>query len=110
VNKVCATSLKAVNLAAQMIKAGDAQIVVAGGMESMSGAPYLLEKGRFGYRMGDGVLVDAMMRDGLSCPCGGVAMHEYGSDVAAEFEISREDQDRSGRDTAAQGTAEGRRL
>lgn len=94
VNKVCASSLKAVNLAAQMIKAGDARVVVAGGMESMSGAPYLVESGRFGYRMGDGTLVDAMMRDGLMCPCGGVAMHEYGSDVAAEFEISREDQDR----------------
>lgn len=94
VNKVCASSLKAVNLAAQMIRAGDASVVVAGGMESMSQAPYLMEKGRFGYRMGDAVLVDAMMRDGLNCPCGGVAMHEYGSDVAAEFEISREDQDR----------------
>jgi acetyl-CoA C-acetyltransferase len=94
VNKVCASSLKAVNLAAQMIKAGDARVVVAGGMESMSGAPYLVEQGRFGYRMGDGALVDAMMRDGLMCPCGGVAMHEYGSDVAAEFEVSRADQDR----------------
>lgn len=94
VNKVCASGLKAVNLAAQMIKAGDAEVVVAGGMESMSLAPYLLEKGRFGYRMGNGVLYDAMYRDGLECGCGGVAMHEYGSDVAAEFEISRQDQDR----------------
>jgi acetyl-CoA C-acetyltransferase len=94
VNKVCASSLKAVNLAAQMIKAGDADVVVAGGMESMSAAPYLLEKARFGYRMGNGELVDAMMRDGLDCPVGCVPMHEYGSDVAAEFEISREEQDR----------------
>jgi len=94
VNKVCASSLKAVNLAAQMIKAGDAQVVVAGGMESMSLAPYLLEGARSGYRMGDQTAVDAMMRDGLSCPSGCVPMHEYGSDVAAEFEISREDQDR----------------
>jgi acetyl-CoA C-acetyltransferase len=94
VNKVCASSLKAVNLAAQMIKAGDADVVVAGGMESMSGAPYLVEKGRFGYHMGDGLLIDAMMRDGLSCPLGCVPMHVYGSDVAEEFEISREDQDR----------------
>jgi acetyl-CoA C-acetyltransferase len=94
INKVCASGLKAVNLAAQMIKAGDAEVVVAGGMESMSQAPYLLEKARFGYRMGDGVLIDAMMRDGLNCPVGCVPMHEYGSDVAAEFEISRDDQDR----------------
>jgi acetyl-CoA C-acetyltransferase len=94
VNKVCASSLKAVNLAAQMIRAGDAQVVVAGGMESMSNAPYLLEKARFGYRMGDGALIDSMMRDGLNCPIGCVPMHEYGSDVAAEFEISRDDQDR----------------
>jgi acetyl-CoA C-acetyltransferase len=94
VNKVCASGLKAVNLAAQMIKAGDAEVVVAGGMESMSRAPYLLMEARFGYRMGDTVLYDAMMRDGLMCPIGGVAMHEYGSDVAVEFEISREDQDR----------------
>jgi acetyl-CoA C-acetyltransferase len=94
INKVCASSLKAVNLAAQTIKAGDAQVVVAGGMESMSGAPYLVPNGRFGYRMGDATLVDSMVHDGLSCPCGGVQMHEYGSDVAAEFEISRDDQDR----------------
>lgn len=94
VNKVCASGLKAVNLAAQMIRAGDADVIVAGGMESMSMAPYLVEKGRFGYRMGNGVLVDSMMRDGLECGVCSVPMHEYGSDVAAEFEISREDQDR----------------
>lgn len=94
INKVCASSLKAVNLAAQMIKAGDAEIVVAGGMESMSNAPYLLSGARNGYRMGNGTLVDSMMSDGLNCPTGCVPMHEYGSDVAAEFEISREDQDR----------------
>ncbi|HEX6507324.1 MAG TPA: acetyl-CoA C-acetyltransferase [Chloroflexota bacterium] len=93
VNKVCASSLKAVNLAAQMIKAGDADVVVAGGMESMSQAPYLVPNARFGYRMGDGTLVDSMTRDGLNCPVDCVPMHEYGSDVAAEFEISREDQD-----------------
>jgi len=94
INKVCASSLKAVNLAAQMIKSGDAEVIVAGGMESMSLAPYLLEGARSGYRMGDQTAVDAMMRDGLNCPSGCVPMHEYGSDVAAEFEISREDQDR----------------
>lgn len=94
VNKVCASGLKAVNLAAQMIRSGDAEVVVAGGMESMSRAPYLVPDARYGYKMGDGALVDAMMRDGLNCPVGCVPMHEYGSDVAAEFEISREDQDR----------------
>jgi acetyl-CoA C-acetyltransferase len=94
VNKVCASSLKAINMAAQMIKAGDAEVVVAGGMESMSGAPYLVEGARSGLRMGDTAFIDAMMRDGLNCPVGCVPMHEYGSDVAAEFEISREDQDR----------------
>ena len=94
VNKVCASGLKAVNLAAQMIKAGDAEVVVAGGMESMSQAPYLLDGARFGYRLGDGDVVDSVMRDGLNCPVGCVPMHVYGSDVAAEFEISREEQDR----------------
>lgn len=94
INKVCASGLKAANLGAQMIRAGDARAVVAGGMESMSRAPYLVEQARFGYRMGNGELVDSMLRDGLTCPVGCVPMHEYGSDVALEFEISREDQDR----------------
>jgi acetyl-CoA C-acetyltransferase len=94
VNKVCASGLKAINLAAQMIKAGDAEVVVAGGMESMSRAPYLVPNGRFGYRMGDATLVDSMMSDGLVCPVGCVPMHRYGSEVNQEFEISRADQDR----------------
>ncbi|MGI8826096.1 MAG: acetyl-CoA C-acyltransferase [Chloroflexota bacterium] len=94
INKACASGLKAVNLAAQMINTGDAEIVVAGGMESMSRAPYLLDQARFGYRMGDAVLTDAMMRDGLQCPIAGVPMHEYGSDVAAEYGVGREQQDR----------------
>jgi acetyl-CoA C-acetyltransferase len=93
VNKVCASGLKAVNLAAQIIKAGDAEVAVAGGMESMSQAPYLLDKARFGYRMGNGTLIDSMMLDGLECPVGCVPMHVYGSDIAAELGISREEQD-----------------
>ncbi|HEV3310177.1 MAG TPA: acetyl-CoA C-acetyltransferase [Chloroflexota bacterium] len=93
INKVCASGLKAVNLAAQMIRAGDADVVVAGGMESMTQAPFLVMNGRQGYRMGDGVLFDAMMKDGLSCPIGAVAMHEYGNAGAAEAELSREVQD-----------------
>ena len=93
INKVCASGLKAVNLAAQMIKAGDAEVVVAGGMESMTQAPYILTRARQGYRMGNGELLDAMVQDGLTCPIGAVAMHEYGTAAAAESEISREAQD-----------------
>lgn len=93
VNKVCASSLKAVNLAALMIRGGDADVVVAGGMECMSQAPYLLEKARFGYRLGDGNLVDSMVRDGLVDPANGCHMAVEGSNVAREFEVSRERQD-----------------
>src|SRR5437763_4087277 len=93
INKVCGSGLKAVILAAQAIKLGDAEIVVAGGMESMSQAPYLLEKARFGFRMGDGALVDSMVRDGLTDPANGCHMAVEGSNVAGEFEVSRERQD-----------------
>ena len=93
VNKVCASSLKAVNLAALLIRNGDAEIVVAGGMESMSRAPYLLERARFGYRLGDATLVDSMVRDGLIDPANGCHMAVEGSNVAKEFEVSRERQD-----------------
>jgi acetyl-CoA C-acetyltransferase len=93
VNKVCASSLKAVNLAALLIRNGDAQVVVAGGMESMSQAPYLAEKARFGYRLGDSTLVDSMVRDGLTDPANGCHMAVEGSNVAKEFEVSRERQD-----------------
>src|SRR3979411_1078692 len=93
VNKVCASSLKAVNLAALLIRNGDAGVVVAGGMENMSQAPYLLDKARFGYRLGDAVLVDSMVRDGLIAPANGCHMAVEGSDVARAFEVSRERQD-----------------
>ena len=93
VNKVCASSLKAVNLAALLIRHGDASAVVAGGMESMSQAPYLLEKARFGYRLGDSTLVDSMVRDGLIDPANGCHMAVEGSQVAKEFEVSRQRQD-----------------
>jgi len=93
VNKVCASSLKAVNLAALLIRAGEAEVVVAGGMESMSRSPYLLEDQRFGSRLGDRVAVDAMLRDGLICPVDGVHMGEHGDAVAAELGVSREEQD-----------------
>ena len=94
VNKVCASSLKAVNLGATLIRAGEADVVVAGGMESMSQAPYLLPQARFGLRMGDAEIVDSMQQDGLRCPVGKTLMADYGSEVAAEYEVSREDQDR----------------
>ena len=93
VNKVCASSLKAVNLGAMLIRAGEADVVVAGGMESMSRAPYLLEDQRFGARMGDRAAVDSMIRDGLCCPVDGVHMGVHGSQVAAELGVSREQQD-----------------
>ncbi len=93
INKVCASSLRAANLADYMIRAGEAEIVVAGGMESMSNAPYLLPKARWGYRMGDGKLVDSVVHDGLWCSFGGCHMGVYGSTVAKEFGITREQQD-----------------
>src|SRR5438132_10938979 len=95
VNKVCASALKAVNLGALLIRAGEADAVVAGGMESMSNAPYLLEEQRFGSRMGDRTAVDSMIRDGLCCPVDGVHMGVHGSQVAAEMGVSREEQDAS---------------
>ncbi|MHB8507481.1 MAG: acetyl-CoA C-acyltransferase [Candidatus Dormibacteria bacterium] len=89
VNKVCASSLKAVNLAALMIKAAEADVVVAGGMESMSQAPYLLPGARFGFRLGNATAVDSMQLDGLTCPEGHCMMVNYGDEVAAEFEVTR---------------------
>src|SRR6266496_1639733 len=65
INKVCASSIRAVEIADQMIRSGDHSVIVAGGMESMSNAPYVLKKARFGYRLGDGVLIDLMRHDGL---------------------------------------------
>ena len=93
VNKVCSSGMRAVSLADQIIRAGDARVVVAGGMESMSNAPYLIRRARFGYRMGHGELVDAMVADGLTDPFHDVHMGVHNSDVAAEYRISREDQD-----------------
>ncbi|MBS3947270.1 MAG: acetyl-CoA C-acetyltransferase [Dethiobacter sp.] len=94
IGKVCASSLRAVNLGDALIRAGEAEVVVAGGMENMSAAPYLLEKARSGYRMGNGQIVDAMIRDGLWCAIHDVHMGVHGGDVAEEFGIGREEQDR----------------
>lgn len=93
INKVCASSLRAVNLADMMIRAGDAHVVVAGGMESMSNAPYLLPQARWGQRMGHGRTVDAMIHDGLWCAFGDCHMGVYGSRGAAEYNLSRQLQD-----------------
>src|SRR4051812_27331910 len=94
INKVCASSIRAVEMADQMIRAGDHQVVVAGGMESMSNAPYVLKKARFGYRLGDGTLIDLMTHDGLTSTFDGKSMVEQASFVSRELGISREDQDR----------------
>lgn len=93
INKVCASGMRAITLADQIIRAGDEEVIVAGGMESMSNAPYILPKARWGYRMGDGVLVDLMTHDGLTCSFAGVHMGTYGNQTAKEFEITREAQD-----------------
>lgn len=93
ISKVCASSLRAVNLADALIRAGDVSVAVAGGMESMSSAPYLLEKARTGYRMGNGQLVDSMLKDGLWCAIHDVHMGVHGGDVADEFGIGRGLQD-----------------
>jgi acetyl-CoA C-acetyltransferase len=93
VNKVCGSGLKTVALAAQAIMLGDAEVVVAGGMESMSGAPYLLPKARYGYRMGNGEIWDHMIKDGLWCALSDCHMGVTAENVAGEHEISRADQD-----------------
>ncbi len=93
VNKVCASSVRAVEIADSMIRAGDAELVVTGGMESMSNAPYALAKARFGYRLGDDTLIDLMVHDGLESSFDGLHMVEQASFVARELGISREDQD-----------------
>ena len=93
INKVCGSGLKAVMLAAQGIGAGDIEIAVAGGMESMSNAPYLLDRAREGLRMGHGRVTDSMIQDGLWCPFENWHMGEAGEVVACEWNVSRTEQD-----------------
>jgi acetyl-CoA C-acetyltransferase len=93
INKVCGSGLKAIGLAAQAIQTGNADIVVAGGMESMSNAPYLLPQGRNGFRMGDGKVVDSMIRDGLWDVFNDYHMGLTGENVAEKHSITREQQD-----------------
>ncbi len=93
INKLCGSGLKAVALAAGAVLLGDAEVVVAGGMENMSRAPYVLEKARYGYRLGDGTLVDTMMRDGLVDAFHGYPMGITAENIAEQFCISRANQD-----------------
>jgi acetyl-CoA C-acetyltransferase len=93
VGKVCGSGLKAVMLAAQAVRCGDASVVVAGGMESMSRAPYLLEKARGGYRLGHGELVDSILRDGLTDAYSGIHMGVCGDRCAEKYEFTRQQQD-----------------
>ena len=93
INKVCGSGLKSVMMASQAIQLGDSEVVVAGGMESMSNAPYLLPKAREGYRMGNGALVDSMIHDGLWCAFENYHMGNTGEVVAERYGVTRQEQD-----------------
>ncbi len=93
INKVCASSIRAVQIADTMIRAGDHEVIVTGGMESMSNAPYLLKKARFGYRLGHGELIDSMVFDGLTDAYDSMHMVQHNSMVSRELGITREEQD-----------------
>ena len=92
-NRACLSGMHAIHLASQMIRLGEADTVVAGGMESMTNAPYLLTKARGGYRIGDGAVIDSMMSDGLTCTLEGCAMGEATERYAADLGLAREPQD-----------------
>jgi acetyl-CoA C-acetyltransferase len=111
VNKVCASGIRGVGILDQAIRAGDLEIGVGGGMESMSSAPYLLKQARFGYRMGDAKALDAMINDGLTNPFSGKHMAQEASEVAEELEMTRADMDKfalRSHELAIQATEEGR--
>ena len=93
INKVCASGLRSVTLADQLIRLGDEEVIIAGGMESMSNAPYFLPDARWGNRMGDKSVKDLMIHDGLTCSFTGAHMGTYGNSTAKEHELSREAQD-----------------
>ncbi|MBM7605277.1 acetyl-CoA C-acetyltransferase [Metabacillus crassostreae] len=93
INKVCASGLRSVTLADQVIRAGDEEVIVAGGMESMSNAPYLLPKARWGLKMGDSAVKDSMIHDGLTCSFTGVHMGTYGNRTSKDLELTRQAQD-----------------
>jgi len=111
INKVCASGIRAAGMLDQAIRAGDLEVGVGGGMESMSNAPYLLPQARFGYRMGDGKMFDAMLKDGLTNPFSGKHMAHEASEVAEELEMTRADMDRwsvRSHELTVQATDEGR--
>ncbi|MGM9924810.1 MAG: acetyl-CoA C-acetyltransferase [Bacillus sp. (in: firmicutes)] len=93
INKVCASGMRSVTLADLLIRSGEEEVIVAGGMESMSNAPYVLPNARWGMRMGEAKALDLMIHDGLSCSFTGVHMGTFGNSTAVELEIGREEQD-----------------
>ena len=105
INKMCGSGLQAAMLAAQAIRAGDAAVVVAGGMESMSRAPHLLRGGRDGWKLGDGKLEDSMILDGLWCAIEGCHMGSHADHIARKFEVTRADQDQFAVDSQAKASA-----
>jgi acetyl-CoA C-acetyltransferase len=111
INKVCASGIRATGLLDAAIRAGDIEVGVGGGMESMSNAPYMLKEARFGFRMGDGKAIDVMINDGLTNPFSGKHMAQEASEVAAELEMTRADMDRwalRSHELAVKATDEGR--
>ena len=111
VNKVCASGIRAAGIVDQAVRAGDLDVAVAGGMESMSKAPYMLPKARFGYRMGDAKMLDAMVHDGLTNPFTGKQMFVEATEVGDELEITRADMDKfalQSHDRAIAATDDGR--
>jgi acetyl-CoA C-acetyltransferase len=111
VNKVCASGLRSAGIVDQAVRSGDLDVAVAGGMESMSGAPYLLKQARFGYRMGDAKALDAMVNDGLTNPFSHRHMGDEADEVATELEVTRADMDKfalRSHELALQATDEGR--
>ncbi len=111
INKVCASGIRGVGILDQAIRAGDLEVGVGGGMESMSNAPYLLKQARFGYRMGDAKALDGMINDGLTNPFSGKHMAQEASEVADELEMTRADMDKfalRSHELAIQATEEGR--
>ena len=111
INKVCASGIRAAGLIDNAVRAGEVEVAVGGGMESMSKAPYLLKEARFGFRMGDGKAIDEMIHDGLTNPFSGKHMAQEASEVAAELEMTRADMDRwalRSHELALKATDEGR--
>ena len=111
INKVCASGMRSAGIIDQAVRAGDLEVAVAGGMESMSKAPYLLKDGRFGFRMGDAKALDAMIHDGLTNPFSGKHMAHEATEVADELELTRPDMDKfalRSHELAIQATDEGR--